>query len=632
MPFRTQHKILNKINDIKDLRSLSDVDLKQLAADIRSYLIQSVSETGGHFAANLGTIELTIALHNVYNTPEDILVWDVGHQTYPHKILTGRKDRMSTLRKINGLSGFPKRTESIYDSFGAGHSSTSISAALGMAIAEQAKGSNAKVVAIIGDGAMSAGMAFEALNHAGDLSANLLVVLNDNEMSISPNVGGLSNYLARILSSKLYYSMREGSKKVLKRIPGAWEVARRAEEHMKGMVVPGTLFEELGFNYIGPIDGHDLSALIPTLTNIRSLPGPQFLHVITKKGKGYAPAEENPCSFHGVSKFDPFTGKSEKSAPGAPTYTEVCSQWICDMAKQDKRLVAITPAMREGSGLVNFSQQFPDRYYDVGIAEQHAVTLAAGMACGGLKPVVAIYSTFLQRAMDQLIHDVAIQNLDVTFAIDRAGIVGPDEPTHSGTFDLSLLRAIPNMIIMAPSNENECRQMLTTGYEYQGPAAIRYPRERGVGVTMCGQTQLIPIGTAEILRKGKKIAILAFGTTVAEALKAGDAVNATVVNMRFVKPLDERLVSQVALDHELLISIEDNALNGGAGSAISEFLHQTYSKVPLICIGVPDQFLDQAERSQLIEKYGIDSKGIINSIENYYHSHDCQKSPSQLVS
>src|SRR5512139_641158 len=495
--------LLERINSPEDLRQLGVCELKQLADELRNFMIASVSRTGGHLSSGLGTVELTIALHHVFNTPTDRLIWDVGHQSYPHKILTGRRDRMTTLRQKDGLSGFPKRDESPYDAFGVGHSSTSISAALGMAIAAQKEGADRKVIAVIGDGAMTAGMAFEALNHAGDLDANLLVILNDNDMSISPNVGGLSNYLARILSGKLYSTMREGSKKVLQRVPPVWELAKRAEEHMKGMVVPGTLFEELGFNYIGPVDGHDLDTLIKTLTNLRSLGGPQFLHVVTRKGKGYVPAEENPCTFHGVSAFDAETGEMRAKAGSGPTYTQVFGQWLCDTAATDQRLIGITPAMREGSGLVEFSEQFPDRYYDVGIAEQHAVTLAAGLACEGLKPVVAIYSTFLQRAYDQLIHDVALQNLDVLFAIDRAGLVGEDGPTHAGSFDLSYLRCVPNLVVMAPSDEDETRRLLTTGFLHQGPAAVRYPRGQGPGTPLVSQMSALPVGKAEIRREGR---------------------------------------------------------------------------------------------------------------------------------
>ncbi|NNG13655.1 MAG: 1-deoxy-D-xylulose-5-phosphate synthase, partial [Gammaproteobacteria bacterium] len=536
------YPLLDNIDDPAGLRALPEQELPPLARELRRFLIDTVSRTGGHLAANLGTVELSIALHYVFATPDDRLVWDVGHQSYIHKILTGRREAMSTIRQHGGIAGFPKRDESEYDSFGVGHSSTSISAALGMAIAAAREGKDRRVAAIIGDGAMTAGMAFEALNHAGDLDANLLVILNDNDMSISNNVGGLSNYLARVLSGKLYSSMREGSKKVLGTIPPVWELARRAEEHMKGMVVPGTLFEELGFNYIGPIDGHDLPTLIKTLRNLRQLPGPQFLHIVTQKGKGYAPAEDNPCGFHGVSKFDPESGEPLAKPGSSPTYTDIFGDWLCDMATADKRLIGITPAMSEGSGLVRFTKEFPDRYYDVGIAEQHSVTMAAGLACEGLKPVVAIYSTFLQRAYDQLIHDVALQNLPVLFAIDRAGLVGADGPTHAGAFDLSFLRCIPNMLIMAPSDENECRQLLSTGFQHDGPAAVRYPRGTGPGVSVAKDLQTLPIGKGLVRRKGESVALLAFGSVVASSLEAAESLNATVADMRFVKPIDDELI------------------------------------------------------------------------------------------
>ncbi|MCW9057144.1 MAG: 1-deoxy-D-xylulose-5-phosphate synthase, partial [Gammaproteobacteria bacterium] len=565
-------RLLETIDSPTDLRRLSPEKLPQLAQELRDFIIQSVASTGGHLSAGLGTVELTLALHYVYNTPDDKLVWDVGHQTYPHKIITGRRERMNTLRQHNGLSGFPKRDESPYDTFGVGHSSTSISAALGMSLAAARIGNKQKTVAIIGDGAMSAGMAFEALNHAGDTDADMLVILNDNEMSISPNVGGLSKHLAKILSGKFYSSMRSGSKKVLQHIPNMWELAKRAEEHMKGMIVPGTLFEELGFNYFGPVDGHDIPTLITMLRNLKDQTGPQLLHVVTHKGKGFKPAEENPCFFHGVASFDPETGDKLDQSSTGPSYTQVFSDWICDMAHQDENLVAITPAMREGSGLVDFSEQFPDRYHDVGIAEQHAVTLAAGMACEGLKPVVAIYSTFLQRAYDQLIHDVALQNLSVLFAIDRAGLVGADGPTHAGSFDISYMRCIPNMLIMAPANENECRQMLFTGFLYNGPAAVRYPRGQGPGVAIESKMSALDIGRAEVCRQGKDIAILAFGSLLASAMEAGEQLDATVVNMRFIKPLDTELIKSLAAENTLLVTIEENTLQGGAGSAVNEYL------------------------------------------------------------
>ncbi len=608
--------LLESITNPDDLRLLSQDELPTLAAQLRQFLIQSVSNTGGHLSAGLGTVELTIALHYVFNTPEDRLVWDVGHQSYPHKILTGRREQMASIRQKDGLAGFPKREESPYDTFGVGHSSTSISAALGMALAAQEQGIDRKAVAIIGDGAMTAGMAFEALNHAGDVDANLLVVLNDNEMSISPNVGGMSNYLARILSGKLYSSMRDTSKKVLGKMPSVWELAKRAEEHMKGMIVPGTLFEELGFNYIGPIDGHDLPTLVSTLRNMRQIEGPQFLHVVTKKGKGFSPAEENPCAYHGVGKFDPDNG--ELLAKGtAITYTQVFGDWLCDMAGQSERLVGITPAMREGSGMVEFSQQFPKRYVDVGIAEQHAVTLAAGLACEGMKPVVAIYSTFLQRAYDQLIHDVALQNLPVLFAIDRAGLVGPDGPTHAGSFDLSFMNCIPNMTIMAPADENECRQMLYTGYCLDGPAAVRYPRGTGPGVTVEKEMTALPLGRAEVRRQGKRVALLAFGSMVSIAEAAGEQLDATVVNMRFVKPLDQALILKLAAEHELLLTIEENAIIGGAGSLVAQLLNQQDQPGRLIQMGLPDHFIEHGDRQDLLNESGLSIQGIIDRVNRY---------------
>ena len=617
------YPLLENINDPADLRELSVAELEQLAEQARGFLVHSVCQTGGHLAASLGTVELTIALHHVFNTPEDRLVWDVGHQSYVHKIITGRRERMNTLRQAGGLTGFPKREESPYDAFGVGHSSTSISAALGMAIAAQREGADRRVVAVIGDGAMTAGMAFEALNHAGDLDANLLVILNDNDMSISPNVGGLSNHLARILSGKLYSTMREGSKKVLGTMPSVWELARRTEEHVKGMVIPGTLFEELGFNYIGPIDGHDLNTLVKTLRNLRELDGPQFLHVVTRKGRGYPPAEENPCEFHGVSRFDPATGEMPKSKPGGPTYTQVFGTWLCDMAEQDNDLIAITPAMREGSGLVEFSERFADRYFDVGIAEQHAVTLAAGLACENLKPVVAIYSTFLQRAYDQLIHDVALQNLNVLFAIDRAGLVGADGPTHAGSFDLSFLRCVPNMLIMAPADENECRQMLYTGYLHQGPAAVRYPRGGGPGVEVQTQMTALSIGKGEIVREGRDITLLAFGCLLEAAREAGQELDATVANMRFVKPLDRELIRDLAARHGLLVTLEDNAVAGGAGSAVNELLKELEIEIPTLNLGLPDEFTEQGERAQLLSACGLDSDGIIRALKRHTRPTDC---------
>jgi len=610
------YPLLDRIDSPADLRDLSLDELETLSDELRQFLIHTVSQTGGHLAASLGTIELTVALHYVYDTPDDRLVWDVGHQSYPHKILTGRRDRMLTLRQKGGLSGFPRREESEYDTFGVGHSSTSISAALGMAIAAKQQELERRVVSVIGDGALTAGMAFEALNNAGDMDANLLVILNDNDMSISPNVGGLSNHLARILSGRLYASMREGSKKVLSVMPSVWELARRAEEHVKGMVVPGTLFEELGFNYIGPVDGHDINTLVKTLRNLRQLKGPQFLHIVTKKGKGYAPAEDNPCTYHGVRPFDIDSGKPQSSGTkSGPTYTEVFGQWLCDMAQQDSRLMGITPAMREGSGLVEFSEQFPDRYFDVGIAEQHAVTLAGGMAADGLKPVVAIYSTFLQRAYDQLIHDIALQNLPVLFAIDRAGIVGPDGATHAGSFDLSYLRAIPNLTIMAPADENECRQMLSTGFHCDGPTAVRYPRGAGMGAPIDTDLATLPLGKGEIRRSGRHIAILSFGALLSQALDAGERLDASVANMRFVKPLDGDLLQQLADQHELLVTVEDNAIMGGAGSAISEWLAEHHVQKPIIHLGLPDTFLEHGTREELLAEAGLDADGIIRAVK-----------------
>ncbi|MHB1239155.1 MAG: 1-deoxy-D-xylulose-5-phosphate synthase, partial [Gammaproteobacteria bacterium] len=593
-----QYPHLMAIDSPVDLRALPEEALEAVGRELRDFLIRSVARTGGHLAAGLGTVELAVALHYIFDTPNDRLVWDVGHQSYPHKILTGRRDAMGTLRKEGGLSGFPKRTESPYDTFGVGHSSTSISAALGMALAARRTGSGRKAVAIIGDGAMTAGLAFEALNHAGDLHADLLVVLNDNDMSISPNVGGLQKYLGRILSGKLYSTVREGSKTVLRHMPPVWEFARRAEEHMKGMVVPGTLFEELGFNYIGPIDGHDLPALVRTLKNLRDLEGPRLLHVVTRKGKGYAPAERDPLAYHGVATFDPETGAIPKSAPKGPSYTQVFGQWLCDMAAQDPSLVGITPAMREGSGLVEFSDRFPGRYFDVGIAEQHAVTLAAGLACDDMKPVVAIYSTFLQRAYDQLIHDVAIQNLPVLFAIDRAGLVGPDGATHAGSFDLTYLRCIPNLVVMAPADEDECRRMLTTGFLHAGPAAVRYPRGQGPGVPIAPTLEPLVLGRGEVRRDGHRVALLAFGALLAPCLDAAEALDATVANMRFVKPLDTDLILRLAAAHEVLVTAEDNVVAGGAGAAVSECLAAHGITVPVVHLGLPDRFLDHASREQ----------------------------------
>jgi len=613
MSSETEFALLESIDSPTDLRHLEVGQLQQLADELRSFLIESVSHTGGHLAASLGTIELTTALHYVYNTPEDRLVWDVGHQAYAHKILTGRREAMATLRKKDGLSGFPKREESEYDTFGVGHSSTSVGAALGMAVAAAAQGIDRHVVAVIGDGALSAGMAFEALNNAGDMDANLLVILNDNDMSISNNVGGMSKHLAKILSSKMYSGMRSTSKHFLSHMGPLWKLARRTEEHVKGMVMPSTLFEELGFNYIGPMDGHDIRTLVRTLNNMKDLRGPQFLHVITKKGKGYEPAEDDPCVYHGVGPFNPETGKIESKA-GGKTYTQVFSDWLCDAAANDTRLMGITPAMREGSGLVKFSEQFPDRYFDVGIAEQHAVTFAAGLATEGLKPVVAIYSTFLQRAYDQAIHDVCLQKLPVTFAIDRAGLVGEDGPTHTGNFDLSYLRCIPNLTLMAPADEQECRLMLNTAFGIDGPTAVRYPRGHGPGVAVDTSLDTLPVGKAEIRRQGKKIAILAFGTMVAPAMTAGEALDATVVNMRFVKPLDTALLDKLAKDHYMLVTVEENVVAGGAGSAVNEYLVSAGVELPILNLGLPDEFPAQGSRAQLLMDCGLDADGIQRTI------------------
>lgn len=604
--------LLKKIEGPGDLRRLSRSQLKPLADELRAFLLDSVSRTGGHLSSNLGTVELTIALHYVFNTPDDRIVWDVGHQTYPHKILTGRRERMGSLRQQGGVSGFPRRDESPFDTFGTAHSSTSISAALGMAIAAQTMGENRHAVAVIGDGAMTAGMAFEALNNAGvHEDVNLLVILNDNDMSISPPVGALNRYLARLMSGRFYAAARSVGKSVL---PGPMlELAKRLEEHAKGMVLPATMFEEFGFNYIGPIDGHDLDSLVPTLQNLKQLKGPQFLHVVTKKGQGYKLAEADPVLYHGPGKFDPVEG-IKPAAAGKKTYTQVFGQWLCDMAQQDKRLIGITPAMREGSGMVEFEQRFPDRYHDVGIAEQHAVTFAAGMACEGLKPVVAIYSTFLQRGYDQLIHDVALQNLDVTFALDRAGLVGADGATHAGNYDLAFLRCIPNMVVLAASDENECRQMLSTAYQYPGPAAVRYPRGAGIGAAVDTSLDTIPLGKGELRRNGKQVAILAFGTMVAPALKAGEELNATVANMRFVKPLDAALVLELAASHDLLVTVEEGCIMGGAGSAVAEALAAAGVVKPLLQLGLPDKFIDHGDAPQLLAQCGLDAAGIAASI------------------
>lgn len=611
--------LLSSIHSPTDLRYLDRNELKALADELRLFLIDSVSKTGGHLASNLGVVELTIALHYVFDTPNDRLVWDVGHQTYPHKILTGRREQMANLRKPNAIAGFPRKSESEYDTFGTGHSSTSISAALGMAVAAKQAGLDRHSVAIIGDGAMTAGMAFEALNNAGETNANLLVILNDNDMSISKNVGALNNYLAKLLSGRFYDSVRKTGKQVLDIMPPIKEFARRAEEHAKGMVSPGgTLFEEFGFNYIGPIDGHDMDVLIDTLTNIRALEGMQFLHIVTQKGKGFEPAEVDPNKYHGVSKFDLSNGISTNHS-NKKTYTQVFSDWLVDMAAIDQQLVAITPAMCDGSGLNAFAAQYPDRYFDVGIAEQHALTFAAGMACDGLKPVIAIYSTFLQRAYDQLIHDIALQDLDVLLAIDRAGLVGADGPTHAGSFDLSFLRCIPNLIIMAPSDESECRAMLSTGYRHKGTAAIRYPRGAGPGAQIDPSLDILPIGKGKELRVSsitarKKVAILAFGSMVGPSLTAANMIDATLVNMRFIKPLDTALIAEMASTHDLIVTVEENSLMGGAGSAVMETMQALHLSTPTMCLGLPDTFIEHGVHETMLAQCGLDSEGIANAI------------------
>jgi len=614
-----KNPLLNTLENPADLRKLAADKLPALANELREFLIQSVSTRGGHFAAGLGTVELTIALHYVFDTPRDRLVWDVGHQAYPHKVLTGRRDQLHTIKQPGGLAPFPTRSESEYDTFGVGHSSTSISAALGMAVAAERLNDDRRVVAIIGDGAMTAGMAFEALNHAGSLPTNLLVILNDNDMSISENVGALSSQLARALSGRMYAHLREGGKKVLRQMPTVWELARRSEEHLKGMVLPGTLFEELGFNYIGPVDGHDVKSLVTTLKNLRQLHGPQFLHVVTRKGKGYAPAEADPIKWHGPGPFDPASGTIFKEKASGPTYSQIFGQWLCDMAARDPRIIGVTPAMREGSGLVEFSKKFPDRYFDVAIAEQHAVTFAAGLAVEGLKPIVAIYPTFLQRAYDQLIHDVALQNLPVVFALDRAGLVGSDGATHQGSYDISFLRCIPNMTLMAPADENECRQMLYTGTTLPGPAAIRYPRGTGPGVALVEEMTAVPIGKAQIRREGRSgLAILVFGTLLDSALKIAERLDATVVNMRFIKPMDEDLVIGLAARHRALITIEENATIGGAGSAVGELLASEGILIPHLQLGIPDRFIEHGSRDSCLNAAGLDFAGLNSSVERWW--------------
>lgn len=624
------YPLLQKVNTPSDLRTMSRSDLKALSDELRAYVLDSVSKTGGHLSSNLGTVELTIALHHVFNTPYDRVVWDVGHQTYPHKILTGRRDRMHTLRQLDGISGFPLRSESEYDTFGVGHSSTSISAALGMAMAAKRKGEERRAIAVIGDGAMTAGMAFEAMNNAGVLDGNLLVILNDNDMSISPPVGALNRYLAQLMSGQFYAAARNVGKNVLKQVPPLLELAKRLEQHAKGMVVPATLFENFGFNYIGPINGHDLDSLIPTLENIRSLEGPQFLHVVTKKGHGYKLAEADPVTYHGPGKFDPAVGIVKPSTPSKPTFTQVFGKWLCDMAAQDKRLVGITPAMREGSGLVEFEKLFPERYYDVGIAEQHAVTFAAGMACEGVKPVVAIYSTFLQRAYDQLIHDVALQKLPMVFALDRAGLVGADGATHAGAYDIAFVRCIPNMSMATPADERECRQLLTTAYEQDHPVCVRYPRGAGVGVELLPDLSSLPFGKGEIRRQSTapragengstqpRIAILAFGTLLYPALQVAEAVDATVANMRWAKPLDEVLVRELASSHDAIVTVEDGCIAGGAGAAVSEALAAAGISLPVLHLGLPDQFIEHGDPAKLMALQGLDAPGIERSIRQRF--------------
>nr|VFK19175.1 MAG: 1-deoxy-D-xylulose-5-phosphate synthase [Candidatus Kentron sp. LFY] len=624
--FTGSYPRLATIDSPADLRRLPKPELMPLAGELREYLIESVSRSGGHLAAGLGAVELTIALHHVFDTPKDRIIWDVGHQSYPHKILTGRRDSLATIRSKGGLAPFPKRAESDFDAFGVGHAGTSISAALGMAIAAECQGRDRKIIAVIGDGALTAGMAFEALNHAGELHTNLLVILNDNDMSISPNVGALSNYFAKVLSGKLYSTVRAGSKKVLKRMPSVRELARRAEEHVKGLIAPGTLFEELGFNYIGPIDGHDLSTLITTLTNLKALEGPQFLHVVTSKGKGYPPAEKDPVKFHGVGPFDIKTGKPSKKTPGI-TYTDVFQDWLCEMARRDERLVAITPAMKEGSGLVRFAKEFPDRYFDAGIAEQHAVTLSAGLACEGLKPIVAIYSTFLQRGYDQVIHDIALQNLPVLFAVDRAGISGPDGPTHAGNLDLSFLRCLPNLVLMAPADEDECYRMLCTGFSLDQPSAVRYPRDTGPGAPIRQEMNPIPVGKARMRRKGGKVALLAFGAMVTPCLEAADTLDATVIDMRFAKPLDEEMLLRMADEHDLLVTVEDNAVVGGAGSGVNEYLLANGITTPIINHGIPDRFFQHGSRLDVLAEAGLCTEGILALIRNHFAEQVSKASP-----
>ena len=611
------YPLLSTIDSPEDLRRLPADQIGAVAEELRRYLIETVSTMGGHFAAGLGTVELTIALHYIFDTPDDRLIWDVGHQAYPHKVITGRRDQLHTIKRKDGLAPFPKRGESPFDVFGVGHSSTSVSAGLGMAIAAALQNQTRKVVAVIGDGALTGGMAFEALNHAGSLNVDMLVVLNDNDMSISENVGAMSNYLAKMLSGKLYSHIREGSKKVLRTMPTVWELARRSEEHVKGMVLPGTLFEEMGLNYIGPIDGHDLDTLVKTLENLKNLKGPQFLHVVTRKGKGYAPAERDPIKWHGPGPFDPATGTFRAKAAAGLTYSQVFGQWLCDIAAQDERVVVITPAMREGSGLVQYSRDFPDRYFDVAIAEQHAVTLGAGFACEGMRPVVAIYSTFLQRGYDQLIHDVALQNLPVLFAIDRAGLVGGDGATHQGLYDICFMRCLPNMTIMTPADEDECRQMLFTGLQLEGPAAVRYPRGSGPGVLPEQEMRALPVGKAQLRRKGNGIALLAFGAMVGAAESIGARLDASVVNMRFVKPLDVDMVMRMAETHDALVTIEDGVVAGGAGGAIIECLAEQGKLIPVLNIGIGDRIIEHGSRRDNLADAGLDEESLYRTIDNW---------------
>jgi 1-deoxy-D-xylulose-5-phosphate synthase len=616
---KSPYPLLLKLDSPAQLRELPAAQLGAVADELRQYLVDTVSQMGGHFAAGLGTVELTVALHYVFETPEDRLVWDVGHQAYPHKVLTGRRDRLKTIKLKDGLAPFPARSESEYDTFGVGHSSTSISAAVGMAIAAKSIGHKRRVVAIIGDGALSAGMAFEALNHAGGTDLDMLVILNDNDMSISENVGAFSNYFARVLSGKLYATLREGGKKVLRRMPPVWELARRSEEHVKGMVLPGTIFEEMGFNYIGPVDGHDLNALVATLKNLRDLKGPQFLHVITRKGKGYAPAEADPIKWHGPGPFDAKSGVIFKEKSTGPSYSQVFGQWLCDMAERDDKLVAITPAMREGSGLVEYSKRFPERYFDVAIAEQHAVTFAAGMACEGLRPVVAIYSTFLQRAYDQLIHDVALQDLPVTFAIDRAGLVGGDGATHQGSYDISYLRCIPNLTLMAPADENECRQMLFTAVQLEHPAAVRYPRGQGPGAKIEATMSIIPVGKAQLRREGRSgLAIIGVGAMVPFCERVAERLDATLINLRFVKPLDEELLLRIGATHQALVTVEENVVAGGAGSAVTECLTSHGLALPTLHLGIPDRFIEHGSRNDCLVMAGLDTASIELAIGRWW--------------